>query len=140
MSLDNYVKAYEKLSPETIQTELLPCFAKGAYFQDPFNQVTGRKAIAEIFEDMYAQLINPRFEVMHWAQSEGVGYIHWRFLGQTRKGKIEIDFDGVSQVTLNDEGLVTRHVDYWDPSEPVYRKVPVLKWLVQRVRSALKVS
>ncbi len=45
--------------------------------------------------------------------------------------------EGVSRIEFSAEGLVTEHIDYWDPVEYIYQKLPVIgslfRWLKLRL-------
>ena len=38
------------------------------------------------------------------------------------------------------EGRVTSHRDYWDAAEELYMTLPVIGWLMRRLRGALSAS
>ena len=45
----------------------------------------------------------------------------------------------MSELTLAPDGRVAEHVDYWDPAAQLYERVPVLGWLMRRIRRRLAV-
>ncbi len=129
--LDRYASAFETLKPDSLPA-LMALFAPDGRFVDPFNDARGRPAIEAVFRHMFASVAGPRFEVLHSVVDGPVGYLKWRFTGEVR-GRA-VDIRGLSEVTFDAAGLVTSHVDYWDAATNVYERVPVLGWVLRRLR------
>ncbi|MFW6322186.1 MAG: hypothetical protein ACOC02_01025, partial [Guyparkeria sp.] len=49
----------------------------------------------------------------------------------------EVSIEGMSELVLGADGLVVEHVDYWDPAGQLYERVPLLGWLMRRIRHRL---
>ena len=108
------------------------------YFEDPFNKITGCDRIIAMFDKMYDQVGEPKFEILSvsWADKAPVAILKWRFTGDGgRLGKI--DFPGMSEVTFNEQGLATRHVDYWDSGTYFYAKLPVLGRVINFIKTKM---
>lgn len=150
INLEAYASAFENLSSENYRITLEPLFCEQVFFQDPFNKVTGKEATLNIFAHMFSTLQSPKFTVTHVClqrarkahrinQTEFIGMLYWQFEFSTQNSKKMHCFDGMSKVTFNRQGLISSHIDYWDPTEVVYEKVPLLSWLVKKVRQKLSV-
>ena len=108
------------------------------YFEDPFNKIAGRDRIIKMFDHMFDQVADPRFEILSvsWSETAPVAILKWRFTGDGgRLGKI--DFPGMSEITFNDEGLATHHVDYWDSGTYFYAKLPLLKQVINFIKKRM---
>lgn len=138
-ALESYVDFFRTLMPESLD-RLDSVVAPEVVFKDPFNDVRGREALRRIFDDMFERLDAPRFEIL----GSGVlstdtrsAVIYWRFHAHTQRRSWSFDFEGTSVVRFNKDGLCVSHVDYWDPSTPIYSKIPLFGWLLKRIRSSL---
>jgi len=131
--LARYVACFEQLKPERLD-ELADLFAEQAHFKDPFNDVRGRIAIRRVFAHMYSRLSAPRFVVNAQALDGNVALLHWRFFFMTHAGGPEQAIEGMSRVLFDSDGRVAEHLDYWDAAEQVYAKVPLLGFLLRRLR------
>jgi steroid delta-isomerase len=100
-------------------------YAPGARFKDPFNDVRGVPAIRAVFAHMYAAVRAPHFEILERGLDGDVGLVRWRFHYAERRGATR-SFEGVSRVSFDAHGRVTEHLDYWDPVEAIWTRVPVL--------------
>lgn len=130
---------FETLEPERVP-DLLRLYHPQARFKDPFNDVQGHAAIAQVFEHMYRTLDKPHFVVTGQVVEGEQAFLTWDFcfhfrgVGapglQTVRGATHLRFDALGRVTL--------HRDYWDAAEELYEKLPVLgslmRWLKARAR------
>ncbi|HHC73632.1 MAG TPA: nuclear transport factor 2 family protein [Thiothrix sp.] len=124
-----YIDFFSTLNPEHLE-QLSHYFTADARFKDPFNDVTGISAIQHIFQHMFTHTQQSRFVVQHAALDQNTLLLQWDYHFQTLKGK-PWSFSGMSRVTFAtqdaEQGKVIEHIDYWDPVEGIYRKIPLLK-------------
>ena len=127
---------FENLSPELSLKEYTQIYAHDVYFKDPFNETIGVEQVYAIFGDMYQTLHNPRFRVIEYIENDGVVYLKWEFLFALTSDAVEQSFTGVSRLAIS-EGHIKSHVDYWDAGEHVYAKIPLLGWLIGKVKKRI---
>ena len=134
LACDNYRRYLETLRPETLP-ELLKYVSADVHFQDPFNDVHGIDAMAEIFRHMF-ELVGPVRFTVYQAQAAGrVGLFSWRFEGQLF-GKPWV-FNGTSVITFDEDGMVIVHIDHWDAAQNFYERLPLIGWLFAWLRRRL---
>ncbi|MDH4060744.1 MAG: nuclear transport factor 2 family protein [Aquincola sp.] len=128
------VAFFESLTPADI-ARLPEFYRDDARFKDPFNEVQGTEAIAEVFSHMYRALHEPRF-VVHALVAEGDQcFLTWDF--QFRFRRFEAGRDqtvrGGSHLVFAADGRIAAHRDYWDAAEELYEKLPgvgvLMRWL-----------
>ncbi len=113
-------------------------YTDDADFKDPFNQVRGIPAISAIFAHMFEQVDAPRFVVRETVLQGDAALLVWDFEFAFRKplpaGQQCIR--GCSHVRFAPDGRVAWHRDYWDASEELYEKLPLIgslmRWLRRR--------
>lgn len=124
---------YSKLSPTSLN-DIGQYYAADAYFKDPFNEVTGRDLVKNIFVHMFASTVQPRFVILETLAQGDAGFLTWKFLF-TLKGRDYTVF-GSSHFRFDQQGLVVYHRDYWDAAEELWQKLPIIgvvvKWLRKR--------
>lgn len=135
-ALQRYGERFERLKTDNLD-ELAGCLAPDVLFKDPFNRVRGIDACLGVFRHMFATLIEPRFRVRHQAVAGDIGYLHWEFEFRASAGAGLRRIDGLSQIRFDPQGRVRAHIDYWDPAEQLYADVPVLAWVLGKVRDRL---
>jgi len=126
------IRWFENLSQETLD-QVPRFYAADAEFKDPFNEVRGVDAIAQIFRHMFTQVDEPRFVIgSRFSGADGVMLLwdfHFRSRGplapqaMTVRGATHLRFDG--------QGRVILHRDYWDSAEELYAKLPLIGWLMR---------
>lgn len=134
------VAFFETLTPDSV-AQLEQVYAPDAHFVDPFNDVHGLAAIADIFRHMFVALDGPRFvitgQVVQDQQCFLTWEFHFRFL-RFHKG-VPQTIRGVTHLVFSDVGLVQLHRDYWDAAQELYEKLPLLgglmRWLKKRANT-----
>ena len=133
-----YADAYANLTAETLD-QLMGLCADQIVFHDPFNDIVGKPKLQHLLADMFENVKSPAFEVLA-LYGEGRRYVlKWRFTGGMPVIG-DVDFLGLSEIELNEQGLVCAHIDYWDSGPEIYAKLPVLGAAVRFVRSKLAAS
>ncbi|MDG4868500.1 nuclear transport factor 2 family protein [Guyparkeria sp. 1SP6A2] len=133
-ALERYVAVMEGLRPDNLDT-LDAVFVADARFVDPFNDVRGIQAIRAVFAHGFSQCRGMRFEVSARAVDGERGLLRWRMSCGEGRGAWKID--GMSEVIVAADGRIAAHLDYWDPAGQLYERVPLLGWLMRRIRRRL---
>ena len=150
ISLDTPAKAalrvvqfFETLGPDDVM-RLKDFYCTDALFKDPFNEVQGVDAIAQIFLHMFDALIQPRFVITHIVQQGTDCFVTWDFLFSMRQFQPNTvqTIRGASHLAFClEEGVwrIATHRDYWDAAEELYEKLPLvgslMRWLKKRANS-----
>jgi len=106
------------------------------YFRDPFNEFTGIERLITLFAKMYADTKAARFSTHYVMEGDERSVLSWRFRCEVAVLGA-LDFDGLSEVHHDSDGLITRHVDYWDAGNEVYAKLPLLGAVLRRFKNRL---
>jgi len=133
--VERYLQTFTTLQADDLE-RLAGIFAADARFKDPFNDVRGLVAIPRVFAHMFATTQHSRFMIVDHALAGDTLLIRWDYHFQTLKG-VAWEIPGTSVVRFNAAGLAVEHVDYWDPAEHIYSKLPVLGWLMRWLRGRL---
>ncbi|MFO1070186.1 MAG: nuclear transport factor 2 family protein [Geminicoccaceae bacterium] len=134
MSIEAYARYWETLSPATTG-DLRGLARSDLVFRDPFNEIRGVDAVVAMLDRMFRDLGQPRFVVVRIASDGPVSFIRWDFTFELRGRPLRIE--GVSEVELDGEGRVARHIDHWDAAGQVYERIPLLGGLLRQVRKRL---
>lgn len=89
-------------------------YAADVYFQDPLNQFRGVKRYQQMIKFIQTWFINPKMD-LHNIQSLGeIIKSEWTLSWNTPvPWKPRISISGWSELSLNSEGLIASHIDYW---------------------------
>ena len=131
---------FDALASPADLAQLPAIYADDAFFEDPFNRVQGRDSIKRVFEHMYHQVDEPRFEMIETiAEGDSAFFVwHFRFRRKgTKRDKAEpIVVLGSSHVRFAADGRVAYHRDFWDPAQGIYEKLPWVGGLFRAIRRA----
>lgn len=140
MSADNehlqaLIAWFETLAPESVQ-ESERFYAPDAYFRDPFNEVHSAPEIRAIFSRMFRQLTEPRFTVREWTGDARGYFLVWDLTFRSRwmRGGAVQTIHGATHLRFNADGKVVYHRDYWDSSEELYSKLPLIGAVMRLLR------
>lgn len=125
---------FEGLQPADL-ARLGDFYATNARFKDPFNDVSGLRAVARIFGHMFEALGEPRFTVRQAIGSGPDAVLTWDF--DFRLGRRPLRIHGASHLAFDAGGRIVLHRDYWDTAEELYEKLPALGWLMRTLRRRL---
>jgi steroid delta-isomerase len=136
--VDKLIAFYETISPASV-ARIADVYAPDAYFKDPFNEFNGIHKLEGVFLHMFRQLDNPRFVVRGWSGTDDEGFVIWdmHFRSRFIRGDGDQTIHGVSHIRFDESGKVSYHRDYWDTGEELYAKLPVIGWLIRRLRRAI---
>ena len=131
-----YIACLEGLTPQGLDS-LRDHLAPGARFADPFNDVAGIEAVIRVFAKMFEDVTDIAFETRDLACDGEVCYFAWTLRCRTRKRGSPLAFEGVTELRFDSEGRILAHIDHWDAGSQLYAKLPLLGFLIEKVRRRL---
>lgn len=131
------IALYEQLSPAHL-SGLDAYYAPDAHFKDPFNDVRGVPAIAQIFAHMFTTVDQPRFTVTQHIVQGDQAFLGWEFRFRMRRWRPQVEqcIHGATLVRFDVQGRVMLHRDYWDAAQELYEKLPILGGLMRWLRQS----
>jgi steroid delta-isomerase len=141
--ITRYANAFAALTPDTMDA-LLATTSPDIRFTDPFNDVTGHAAFRRIFQHMFETCDAPRFHIIdiaHGTQSdEQRAYLRWRMSGRIKSWPhTSLDFEGMSEVHVGKDGLISTHIDHWDSASQLLVRLPLIGALMRPMLRLFKV-
>ncbi len=133
-----YASFFESITPARID-QARTLVTEDVRFKDPFNDVRGLDKFLKILEKMFEDADDINFRMREIAGDGPVYFLRWHFtcLPKSQFLKGEWHIDGMSVITLTDDGRVKEHVDYWDTGEYLYDRLPVIGALLRFLRRPL---
>jgi len=136
-ALKRYAEFFESLTADRVAL-LDSVMTDEVHFTDPFNSVRGIEQVRQVFVEMYAQFSDARFVVTHAALADDdSGLLRWELNGKLRRTGEPWHVEGMSHVRFGPDGRVSEHVDYWDAARQFYERLPVVGWLLRRIRARM---
>ncbi|MBE9178378.1 DUF2358 domain-containing protein [Oculatella sp. LEGE 06141] len=89
-------------------------YADDVYFKDPLNEFRGRDRYRTMIGFIKTWFINPRMDVHTLERHGNTVKTEWTLHWNTPlPWKPNIAIPGWSELLVNEDGLITSHVDYW---------------------------
>lgn len=139
-ALQRYARRFEMLDADAV-AELHEVMSERIRFSDPFNDVQGIDTVKRLFDDMFEHLEDARFTVTHAAvdsMTTDTGMLSWELNARFRGKPYRVV--GMSEVTIDSDGRISRHIDHWDAGQQFYEHLPIVGWLLREIRKRLKIS
>ena len=124
--INNYLNLFSNLNKENIK-KFDDLVVKDIIFIDPFNNIKGLDNFKNIFYHMFDTVEDPKFDIIDYAQNKDHIFLKWKMTFYAFKASQTIE--GMSDITLNKEGKVISHLDYWDSLNGIFIKLPFLGFL-----------
>ena len=124
--INNYLNLFSNLNKENIK-KFDDLVVKDIVFIDPFNNIKGLDNFKNIFYHMFDTVEDPKFDIVDYAQNKDHIFLKWKMTFYAFKASQTIE--GMSDITLNKEGKVISHLDYWDSLNGIFIKLPFLGFL-----------
>jgi len=142
--VSQYVTAFTSLTPNNMDA-LLAVVDDDIFFSDPFNKTTGKPAFTAIFDHMFETCIDPGFDVTDVAYSatngDKIAYLRWRMTGKINGWPhTALDFEGMTEVHIGDNGLISAHIDHWDSASQLFAKLPIIGALLRPIMARFVVK
>lgn len=122
-----------------LRNNVTEVYAERVYFRDAFKVIDNANDIRDYFLHGLEPLAGAEFEFRRVVRSGDEFYIDWVMrldFKKTPEGTWEESM-GMTHMRFNSEGQVIFHQDYWDPTDIVYRRIPIAKQLINYVKKKM---
>jgi hypothetical protein len=127
------------LSEERIRASAPSVYAEDAWLNDTLKTVEGSAAIEEYFVESARATEEIRAQVTGWARSGADFYFRWEMairFRKLRRGRTCRSI-GMSHVRFDRYGRVAFHQDYWDAAAGLFEHIPILGWMIRKIKARL---
>ncbi len=121
--IKNYINLFSNLNLKNIE-QFDNLVDKDIEFSDPFNCFKGVKNFKKVFYHMFENVKDPSFIILDYSKNNNKVFLKWQMVFYAFKSKQFIE--GISEITLNNEGKINSHVDYWDSMNGLFIKLPFI--------------
>jgi hypothetical protein len=109
-------------------------------FIDPVGEMKGSDKIKLYYTNMYQNVKELRFEFTNFIQSENQIVAVWKMHLKTDKLNSGEAYavDGNSVIRFDESGKAIYHRDYFDMGAFVYERIPVVGFVIKKIKNRLK--
>jgi len=137
--LERVEALFTDYTKDNLQNNVTEVYAEKVYFRDAFKQFDRSAEIRDYFLHGLSPLNAAEFDFRRIIRSGDEFYIDWVMrldFKKTPEGSWEESI-GMTHMRFNSEGKVIFHQDYWDPTDIVYKRIPVAKQLINFVKKKM---
>jgi hypothetical protein len=138
-AVDRFVDFISRLSEENIRAKARKVYAVDAYLNDTLKESMGIDRIEAYFIETARAAEEITAKVEDMAESGGNYYFRWTMNVRFKKFKKgqTLRSIGMSHIRFNAHGQVVLHQDYWDSGSGLFQHLPVVGWLIRRIKARL---
>jgi hypothetical protein len=136
---DKIIYFFENLTKEKLHL-VTEFYHPQVKFIDPVGTLDSAEKIKRYYEGMYKNVNKIKFDFSEFHESGKTVVAVWTMTLETDKlnSGDPIKVDGNSVITFDDEGKAIYHRDYFDMGAFVYEHIPMLGFVVKKIKNRMK--
>ena len=136
--MDRIKSAFTNLSASNLDI-LDGFYDKNTHFEDPLGAHKGLDSVKAYYGNLYKNVTYINFNYTNTISDGNRHLLVWtmELKADGLKSGGLVTLDGNSVIIFNERNLVSYHRDYFDMGEFIYEHIPVLGWVIQKVKSKL---
>ena len=138
-AVKNFTDFLSDLSTGSVKNGTAKVYAEDAYFNDTLKEITGAPAIEAYLYRTAESVDACTVDFLDVSSHEGEYYFRWLMKVKFKKfkrGEVQPSI-GVTHIRFNREGKVAFHQDYWDAAGNLFEQIPVLGWVIRKIKKGL---
>jgi hypothetical protein len=136
--VNDFKSLYQTLNKSNIHDGLIPkVYRHDIQFKDSFHELDGIDAFTQYCESVYENVIYSTFDFHDEMISDDQAMLTWtmNYAHPKLNGGNNIAVKGASHIRYTDR--VYLHQDYIDGGELLYEHIPVLSWVIKKLKSRM---
>lgn len=131
---------FNLMNKDNVEQVVNEFYSPDAEFVDPIHRIKGNENIIKYYKSMYANVLEIHFDFTDSIEKENSVVLIWTM--KLRASKLNngewVTVDGNSVIKFTPGGKAFFHRDYFDMGEFIYERIPVLNFVVKKIKSRLK--
>lgn len=138
-AFERFLRFWSPLSAERVRAEAGAVYAEDAWFSDTLVQLQGRGAIQDYLIRAAGHAELCEVDGKDVAAKDGEYYFRWviRIKARRLAGGRTVESPGMSHVRFDADGRILLQQDFWDSGAYFFEKIPVLGWIVRKIKASL---
>ena len=135
---EKIISFYNKFNGKNLEI-LNQFYSDDVQFQDPITKTDGLDQLKKHYTKSYQNIKLIRFDFSEFIQTDNKYSCTWvmNVAVNGLNGGKEFQVSGISILHFNSDGLITYHRDYFDLSEMVYEKLPLIGSVIGQIKKRL---
>ncbi|NJR44309.1 nuclear transport factor 2 family protein [bacterium] len=137
-AIARFKRFFADFSPNKIAVLLDETYSADVWFNDTLKTIRGREALRTYLRHSAEAVESCVVDVKETLKNEtGDFFVRWVMTIRFKKFKKGQDTQtiGMSHLRFDADGKVCFHQDYWDSTAGIFEHIPVLGWLIAKVKA-----
>lgn len=133
------IDLFSDYSADAVKAKVRGVYADKLFFRDGFKEFHEVDGLEAYLVHGTKPLRECRFDFPQVAFDDGDYYLRWVMnvaLNRDPEGSMQ-QCIGMSHIRFDDAGKVVFQQDYWDPTDILYSRIPVVGWAIKKVQARL---
>ncbi len=138
---EKVIDNFNKMNKDNVSQVVDDFYHEDIEFSDPVETIKGREGIKKYYGNMYKNVKEIKFDFSETITQGDTVVGVWVMTLKTDalNGGEAFQVDGNSVIRFRD-GKVIYHRDYFDMGAFIYERIPVVGWMVRKMKSKLKLE
>lgn len=135
--IEEISRFYRQLDASSV-AQLDNLYAENTVFVDPVTHLEGLDALKKYFHQLLENTSSCQFEITQVTEANNQYFLIWTmtFSHPRLKAGEEVKVEGISHLQVENNKIV-HHRDYYDMGEMLYEQVPVLGFVIRKLKGRL---
>jgi hypothetical protein len=138
-ALDRFAQFFGNLNERNVRENLRKTYADKLYFNDTLKEISDVDALEHYLLDTAANVESCTVTIHDVVSKNGDYYVRWEMFitfKKFRKGEVQPSI-GITHLRFDKDGRIVFHQDYWDAAANLFEKVPVVGWMIRKIKKRL---
>jgi Uncharacterized conserved protein (DUF2358) len=139
-AIENFKQFFSSFAVDRIETLLDKTYANDVYFNDTLKTIQGIQPLSHYLCESAEAVQDCRVEILDVSRNANDEHlVRWKMMIRFRRFKKGQDTwtIGISHIRFNSDGLIVYHQDYWNATDGLFRHIPVLGFMIEKIIARL---
>ena len=136
--IDDFCDYYQELHLDSL-CRLHTIYSEQIVFKDPLHTIQGLNNITLYFEQMITNITHCRFAVDKIVTADDQAFVTWimNFAHPKLNHGHSIELPGTSHLQFHD--TIFYQQDYYDLGHMIYEQIPILSYIIHKIKSRISI-
>ena len=137
--LDAFAELFADFSEANIRERLRDTYADSVYFNDTVKEIRTADQLLPYLVDSASAVEHCSVAIRDVAHHDGNYYVRWMMeirFKSFKRGETTRSV-GISHLRFAEDGKIVLHQDFWDSAGGLYEHIPVLGFMIRRIKARM---
>lgn len=134
---EKFESVFYDLKQDNLESSLRQTYAELFYFNDTLETITDLTTLVDYMKKTSDKVKSAQVKILDIVKGKNDYYIRWEMEMKLEVSgrKIHSRSIGMTQLRFNESGKIIFHQDFWDGMEGLYQHLPVIGYILRKVKN-----